>query len=168
MAFWLQNTISIIGFIGSIASCIGLWYSYTQLKKMTDATQAATKATQQAVAKLNREYSIAELARYTEIFQRARICIYTDNYQQASHIFSDIRFKTQDLVHVPPLSVHIDSQFVKTVLRSIDGDIIILGHHNYDNPMPQPDKDRLYKHINDLAVHLKDVEGKLKYASQNV
>jgi len=135
---------------------------------MTNATNAATEATNKAVAKLNREYSIAELARYTEIFQRVRNCIYYNNYENAELLLSDIQFKTQELIHVPQIIAHVDSKLIGTTLECFDKDIIALGRHSSSNPLSQHDKDKLYKHINDLAVHLKDVESKLKYTSQNV
>ncbi len=134
---------------------------------MTKVTQASTEATNAAVTKLNREYSLAELARFNEMFNRARQYLYSGSYPMAEQLFRDIRFSTQEFIHIPQLNTFINISLTTRCLENLDKDIISLSHYSNGDIMGQETRDILFKHINDLAVHINDVKNKLKYNSPN-
>lgn len=161
------NILSIVSFIGSVASCIGLWFSWYQIRKMRSATEASIKATNDAIAKLNREHSIAELAKHAQLAMRIRTYLSIKEYITASLLLTDLRHQSQTFIHIPQLQEYINTRELESYLAAIDRDIIKLDQHSSIKPMLDADMELVFYNLNNLDIFLTNLENKLKYSTDN-
>lgn len=170
MPIYLDISIQILSLLGSLASALGLWFGWKQLKKVKTATEASATATDEAVRRLNREFSISELARHNESFTHARFLVSRNEYVIAGEVLSEICSKSLDLLHVPQIRCLLDYELCKRNINLLHEDVIRINSQLENKfEMTENEKNNIYCHLNEIFVLLKEIESKLKYEQpQNI
>lgn len=173
----MNDVITIISLVGSIASIVGIWFTYKQvvnIKKVTEATKEATEKTQNSIMQT---LSIVQVTKYCESIETILESIRDDEFKLAIHLCRELKAVVIELntnntdvespfripegdynfdEHVKQLGINIQS--MEIALPKVKG--------NKDNKAKLK-KDKLIEDFDNLLDSMTELKVKLKNSTQN-
>ncbi len=150
--------------IGSIASLLGLLWTYIQVqrvKKVADATRQASEETKDSVQRM---LSVAQVAKYCESIHLIIDEITANELRLALHLMRELKAAMIELQTVPYLQHNGYSETLSTHVKNMGVHIASLQKSLHDSGS-RLKKDKITQDLDELSSVMTEIQAKIKHSA---
>lgn len=157
----VQTIINIISFIGSIASVVGIYLTYRQVKDTRQIAETTKHAVANAMKDVQRTLTIVEVANHLAIIEQIQNAIRYNKFELALKIMRDLRTSIIQIREAPLLLDTSHYITLSNLIQQLVNDINNV--HETLNKPEKLNKEIVIKHFDDLSTQLAEIQAKFKH-----
>lgn len=159
----MSKVIEIISLIGSIASCMGIYITYVQMRKVKTISEATHSATS-AVVSL---FRMVEVTKHCELIKSIQEALRSNHMRLALYQSQQLKSLLIDLLDsISYLETGIPLNFLQERRRILGIDVLNI-HQSISENSQRLDRNRIIKNLELLSDDLQTLQAKLKNTLSN-